>query len=80
MNQINEIEEYEPKKFEYGDDITKEKVCKKSGRLANKYCDSTITEYFAKGSQPTKKCDYHDSKTKDKEKKEEETTKKKQND
>lgn len=57
MTRIHEELPY--KDFEKPDSVVKATICKKSGKLANTYCENTITEYFAKDTLPTKKCSKH---------------------
>lgn len=46
--------------FEKPEDITTATVCSTSGLLpVEGHCNSTKTEYFAKGTEPTKTCDIH---------------------
>ncbi|MGB4658437.1 MAG: transglycosylase domain-containing protein, partial [Mobilitalea sp.] len=66
MEKISIEKELESKEFVIPDSIVTAKVCKKSGKLAvdgvcNAYLggDSTEIEYFAKGTEPTEKCDVH---------------------
>jgi penicillin-binding protein 1A len=50
----------EVKDFPQPEGITEVTICKTSGMLPNGGCE-TITEYFADGTQPTKKCTGHGS-------------------
>jgi penicillin-binding protein 1A len=66
MEQISIDKKLETKDFVIPDSIVTAKVCKKSGKLAvDGVCDaylggdSTEIEYFAKGTEPTEKCDVH---------------------
>lgn len=66
MEQIHIKKNLETKDFTIPDSIVTAKICAKSGKLAidgvcNKYLggDTTKIEYFAKGSEPTEKCDIH---------------------
>lgn len=50
--------------FKKPDDIVTAKVCATSGMLpAEGQCKSTVTEYFAKGTVPTKTCEVHQTVT-----------------
>lgn len=60
MSQIHEGLEH--KSFTTPKDITTATVCRKSGKLAGATCmldGSTISEYFATGTEPTETCDSH---------------------
>lgn len=66
MEQIVTAKEEQRKEFTKPDSIVTAKICTKSGKLAVEgVCDqyeggNTIkTEYFAKGTEPTEKCDVH---------------------
>lgn len=66
MQQIHEEYKLESKPFTKPDSIVSAKICTKSGKLAvDGLCDkyvggSTVkTEYFAKGTVPSEKCDIH---------------------
>ncbi|MFU0828172.1 MAG: Penicillin-binding protein 1A [Lachnoclostridium sp.] len=66
MQRIHEEYNLKSKPFEKPDSIVSAKICTKSGKLAvpglcDKYVGgSTVkTEYFAKGTVPTEKCDIH---------------------
>jgi len=66
MEKISIEKKLKTKDFVIPDSIVTAKVCKKSGKLAvdgvcNAYLggDSTEIEYFAKGTEPTEKCDVH---------------------
>jgi penicillin-binding protein 1A len=66
MQQICEEDDLESVPFNKPDSIVSAKICTKSGKLAVEgLCDqylggSTVkTEYFAKGTVPTEKCDVH---------------------
>ena len=66
MEQIHIRKQLEKKSFTMPDSIVTAKVCTKSGKLAvdgvcNRYVggDTTIVEYFAKGTEPTERCDVH---------------------
>jgi len=66
MEQIHQKLNLETKSFTRPDSVVTAKVCAKSGKLAVEgLCDhylggSTVyTEYFAKGTEPTEKCDIH---------------------
>lgn len=66
MERIHTELNLETKSFSIPDSIVTAKVCSKSGKLAVPgLCDhylggSTVyTEYFAKGTEPTEKCDIH---------------------
>ena len=66
MEQIHIQKNLETKDFTKPDSIVTAKICTKSGKLAvegvcDKYLggNSIKTEYFAKGTEPTEKCDVH---------------------
>lgn len=66
MEQIVTVKEEQRKEFTMPDSIVTAKVCTKSGKLAvegvcNQYegGNTTKVEYFAKGTEPTEKCDVH---------------------
>ena len=66
MNQVCELKKKKVKGFDYCNDISSASVCKKCGKLAvNKLCNKAsggsqvITEYFARNTIPTEKCDCH---------------------
>jgi penicillin-binding protein 1A len=66
MEQIHTKLNLETKSFTKPDSIVSAKICTKSGKLAVEgVCDeylggnTTKTEYFAKGTEPTEKCDIH---------------------
>lgn len=66
MEQIHIQLDLETTTFTMPDSITTEKICSKSGKLAVEgLCDqykggnTIVTEYFAKGTEPTEKCDVH---------------------
>jgi len=66
MEQIHIQLDLEKKDFTKPDSIVSCKICTKSGKLAVEgLCDEYIggnsikTEYFAKGTEPTEKCDVH---------------------
>jgi penicillin-binding protein 1A len=66
MEQIHSELNLETKSFTKPDSIVSEKICTKSGKLAveglcDQYIggDTTRIEYFAKGTEPTDKCDIH---------------------
>jgi len=66
MEQIHSELNLETKSFTMPDSIVSEKICTKSGKLAveglcDQYIggDTTKIEYFAKGTEPTEKCDIH---------------------
>ena len=66
MEQIHIQKGLETKDFTMPDSIVTAKICTKSGKLAVEgVCDHYIggntvkTEYFAKGTEPTDKCDVH---------------------
>lgn len=66
MERIHIEKGLEKKTFTMPDSIVTAKICTKSGKLAVEgLCDhylggdSTKTEYFAKGTEPTEKCDVH---------------------
>ena len=66
MEQIHIQKNLETKDFTMPDSIVTAKICTKSGKLAvegvcDEYLggDSTKIEYFAKGTEPTEKCDVH---------------------
>lgn len=66
MERICKEKNLETKSFDKPDSIVAAKICTKSGKLAAEgLCDeyaggSTVkTEYFAKGTVPTEKCDVH---------------------
>lgn len=66
MQRIHEENKLEAKPFTRPESIVTAKICTKSGKLAvDGLCDkyvggSTVkTEYFAKGTVPTEKCDIH---------------------
>lgn len=56
MQRVHADLEY--KDFEMTGDIVRGTVCKETGLLCHETCDS-ITEYFAKGALPTKRCEGH---------------------
>lgn len=66
MDQVHRVKDCRKQKFEKPEGITSCKICVKCGKLAVEgLCDEAYggsamrTEYFAKGSEPTKKCDCH---------------------
>ncbi len=66
MEQIHIQKNLETKSFKVPDSVVTAKICTKSGKLAVEgVCDhylggnTTKVEYFAKGTQPTEKCDIH---------------------
>lgn len=66
MEQIHIQKNLETKSFTIPDSIVTAKICTKSGKLAvdglcDEYLggDTTRIEYFAKGTEPTEKCDIH---------------------
>jgi penicillin-binding protein 1A len=66
MERIHIEKGLEKKTFTMPDSIVSAKICTKSGKLAveglcDQYVggDTTRVEYFAKGSEPTEKCDVH---------------------
>lgn len=66
MEQIHKKLKLDRKSFTVPDSIVSVKICTKSGKLAvDGLCDqyeggdSTRIEYFAKGTEPTQKCDVH---------------------
>lgn len=66
MERIHLKQKLATKSFTMPDSIVSAKICTKSGKLAvdglcDKYegGDSTRIEYFAKGTEPTEKCDVH---------------------
>jgi penicillin-binding protein 1A len=66
MERIHSELNLETKDFTMPDSIVSEKICTQSGKLAveglcDKYIggDKTKIEYFAKGTEPTEKCDIH---------------------
>lgn len=66
MEKIHKKKQLEYKKFKKPDSIVTYKICTKSGLLASMdtclYADSGSsirTEYFARGTQPQKKCNFH---------------------
>ena len=66
MERIHSELNLETKSFPIPDSIVTAKVCSKSGKLAVEgLCDhylggnTVYTEYFAKGTEPTEKCDIH---------------------
>lgn len=66
MERIHSELELETQSFTMPDSIVTAKICTKSGKLAvDGICDhyiggdTTRIEYFAKGSEPTEKCDVH---------------------
>jgi penicillin-binding protein 1A len=66
MEQIHIEKNLETKDFTIPDSIITAKICTKSGKLAvdglcNEYLggNSVKVEYFAKGTEPTEKCDVH---------------------
>ena len=66
MEQIHIQKGLETKEFTIPDSIVTAKICTKSGKLAVEgLCDhylggdTTKVEYFAKGTEPTEKCDVH---------------------
>lgn len=63
----------EVKDFTKPDNVVSASVCKRTGKLASKYCES-YTEVFVSGTQPTSYCAGHRSETNEDEKNTEETT------
>jgi penicillin-binding protein 1A len=66
MEQIHIQKGLDTKEFTMPDSIVSAKICTKSGKLAveglcDQYLggDTTKIEYFAKGTEPTEKCDVH---------------------
>ena len=66
MEQIHIQKNLETKSFTVPESVVTSKICTKSGKLAVEgVCDhylggdTTKVEYFAKGTQPTEKCDIH---------------------
>jgi penicillin-binding protein 1A len=66
MEKIHQKEKKISKQFERPNSIVSVKICTKSGKLAVPgLCDQALggstvrTEYFAKGTEPTEKCDVH---------------------
>ena len=66
MEQIHIKKELKKKSFDRPSSITTARICTKSGKLAvpglcDKYegGDATKVEYFAKGTEPTEKCNVH---------------------
>ncbi len=66
MEQIHIQKNLETKSFKVPESVVTAKICTKSGKLAVEgVCDhylggnTTRVEYFAKGTQPTEKCDIH---------------------
>ncbi len=66
MEQIHIQKNLETKSFKIPESVVTSRVCTKSGKLAVEgVCDhylggdTTRVEYFAKGTQPTEKCDIH---------------------
>lgn len=66
MERIHTELNLETKSFTMPDSVVTAKICTKSGKLAvegvcDQYLggDTTKVEYFAKGTQPTEKCDIH---------------------
>ncbi len=66
MEQIHIQKNLEKKSFTVPESVVTAKICTKSGKLAvDGVCDhylggdTTRIEYFAKGTQPTEKCDIH---------------------
>lgn len=58
MKSLHEGLEY--KDFERPDDVVESSVCQTSGKLAMKgVCPNVITEYFEEGTEPSEKCDLH---------------------
>lgn len=49
----------EEKDFEVPDSVEKATICAGTGRLANQYCEDTVTEYFASSTVPEKRCSTH---------------------
>jgi 1A family penicillin-binding protein len=47
------------KDFEQPSGLEKVQICAESGLLPNKYCPSKVTDFFVKGTAPTKECDIH---------------------
>lgn len=61
---VEEKEQDRSKKFEKPTDIVTASVCLNSGLLpVEGKCPSTITEYFAKNTEPTETCDLHQTVT-----------------
>jgi len=66
MEQIHIKKDLEKKSFNMPDSIVAKRICTKSGKLAvdglcDEYIggDTTRIEYFAKGTEPTEKCNVH---------------------
>lgn len=66
MEQVVEAKEQPRKEFTKPDSVVTAKICTKSGKLAVEgLCDqyeggnTSKVEYFAKGTEPTEKCDIH---------------------
>ena len=58
MKSLHEGLEY--KDFERPDDVVESSVCQTSGKLAMKgVCPNVTTEYFEEGTEPSEKCDLH---------------------
>jgi penicillin-binding protein 1B len=48
------------KPFKAPDGVVTAHICNESGQLASPYCDSTRTEVFIEGTQPTLECQLHE--------------------
>lgn len=58
MKSLHEGLEY--KEFEQPDDVVESSVCQTSGKIAIKgVCPKVTTEYFEEGTEPSEKCDLH---------------------
>ena len=58
MKSLHEGLEY--KDFERPDDVVESSVCQTSGKIAMKgVCPNVTTEYFEEGTEPSEKCDLH---------------------
>lgn len=58
MKSLHEGLEY--KEFEQPDDVEESSVCQTSGKIAIKgVCPKVTTEYFEEGTEPSEKCDLH---------------------
>ena len=50
---------HKPDTFKSPEGLIVANICRLSGRLPNAACDRVITEYFARGTVPTRVCDQH---------------------
>jgi len=54
--------------FEVPPDVIAVKICAQNGLLACKNCPKVVKEYFLRGTEPTRACDWRDFRRKEKEK------------